>query len=81
MLYFWTCARGAEIGAVEAKEISEEADGLWWTVPNKKNAKREDATVFRVLLVGRAEQIAKRRLAANPSGYLFPSYRKLGQWE
>lgn len=81
MLYFWTCTREAEIGAMEAKEVSVEADGLWWTVPKEKNAKREDATDFRVPLVGRAEQIVKRRLAANPSGYLFPSYGKSGHWE
>lgn len=39
MLYFWTCTREAEIGAMEAKEVSVEADGLWWTVPRKKKRK------------------------------------------
>ncbi|MFY3603307.1 tyrosine-type recombinase/integrase [Achromobacter xylosoxidans] len=82
-LYLWTCARGAEIGAMEAEEISEEADGLWWTVPKEKtkNAKRAEATDFRVPLVGRAEQVVRRRKAAYGSGYLFPSYGKSGHWE
>jgi len=82
-LYLWTCARGAEIGAIEAEEISEEEDGLWWTVPKEKtkNMKRAEATDFRVPLVGRAEKIIRRRLDAYPSGYLFPSYGKSGHWE
>ncbi|CAB3705292.1 tyrosine-type recombinase/integrase [Achromobacter piechaudii] len=82
-LYLWTCARGAEIGAIEAEEISDEADGLWWTVPKEKtkNAKRPEATDFRVPLVGRAEQVVRRRLAAQKTGYLFPSYGKSGHWE
>lgn len=82
-LYLWTCARGAEIGAMEADEISEESDGLWWTVPKEKtkNGKRDEATDFRVPLVGRAEQVVRRRLAAYKSGYLFPSYGESGHWE
>lgn len=82
-LYLWTCARGAEIGAIEAAEVSDEADGLWWTVPKEKtkNAKRAEATDFRVPLVGRAEQVVRRRLAVHPEGYLFPSYGKSGHWE
>ena len=82
-LYLWTCARGAEIGAIEAEEIADEADGLWWTVPKEKtkNAKRPEATDFRVPLVGRAEQVVRRRLAALETGYLFPSYGKSGHWE
>lgn len=82
-LYLWTCARGAEIGAMEAEEISEEGDGLWWTVPKEKtkNAKRDEATDFRVPLVGRAEQVIRRRKAAYGKGYLFPSYGESGHWE
>src|SRR5690606_20917560 len=54
-LYLWTAARGAEITVMEAGEITEEADGLWWTVPKAKtkNVKRVEATDFRVPLVGR----------------------------
>ncbi|MGJ7497175.1 hypothetical protein ACSFA8_19100 [Variovorax sp. RT4R15] len=32
-LYLWTAARGAEILAMHASEITDEVDGLWWTVP------------------------------------------------
>lgn len=83
MLYLWNCARGAEIGAMEAEKVSEEADGLWWTVPKEKtkNAKLAEATDFRVPLVGRAEQVVRRRKEAYGSGYLFPSYGKSGHWE
>lgn len=82
-LYLWTAARGAEITVMEAGEISEEADGLWWTVPKAKtkNVKRAEATDFRVPLLGRAEEIVRRRLEAYPEGYLFPSYGKSGHWE
>ncbi|MCP1172995.1 tyrosine-type recombinase/integrase [Ralstonia chuxiongensis] len=74
-LYLWTCARGAEIVGMEAEEISEEADGLWWTVPHvkTKNVKHEGATDLRVPLVGRAEAVVRRRLAVAGKGYLFPS--------
>lgn len=82
-LYLWTAARGAEITVMEAGEITEEADGLWWTVPKAKtkNVKRMEATDFRVPLVGRAEEIVRRRLEAYPHGYLFPSYGASGHWE
>lgn len=82
-LYLWTCARGAEIVVMEASEITEESDGLWWTVPKAKtkNARHEEATDFRVPLVGRAEKIVRRRLKDHPDGYLFPSYGKAGHWE
>lgn len=74
-LYLWTDTRGAEIVAMEAQEITEEADGLWWTIPKAKtkNANRDDATDLRVPLVGRAEKIVRRRLAIAERGYLFPS--------
>jgi integrase len=74
-LYLWTCTRGAEICAMEAKEITEEVDGLWWTVPKAKtkNARHASATDLRVPLVGRAEAVVRRRLADYPSGYLFPA--------
>jgi len=74
-LYLWTCTRGAEISAMEAAEISEEEDGLWWTVPKAKtkNARHQLATDLRVPLVGRAASVVRRRLEATPAGYLFPS--------
>lgn len=74
-MYLWTCTRGAEIVTMEAKEISEEADGLWWTIPKAKtkNARYPHATDLRVPLVGRAKQIVQTRLAQYKTGYLFPS--------
>lgn len=74
-LYLWTCTRGAEICAMEAKEISQEKDGLWWTVPKAKtkNARHALATDLRVPLVGRAAAVVRRRLADYPSGFLFPA--------
>lgn len=82
-LYLWTCTRGAEIMAMEAAEISEEQDGLWWTVPKlkTKGARHALATDLRVPLVGRAEAVVRRRLAEAPSGYLFPSTGRLGHVE
>jgi integrase len=75
VLYLWTCARGSEIMAMHANEVAEESDGLWWTVPKDKtkNSWREHATDFRVPLVGRAEQVVRRRLAVANGGYLFAS--------
>ncbi|MBS0427566.1 MAG: integrase family protein [Proteobacteria bacterium] len=80
-MYLWTGTRGAEILAMEAREITEEPDGLWWTIPKAKtkNARIELATDLRVPLVGRAEAIVRRRLALYPSGYLFPSTGKLSK--
>ncbi|WP_414691470.1 tyrosine-type recombinase/integrase [Noviherbaspirillum sp.] len=74
-LYSWTCTRGSEICAMEAKEITEEVDGLWWTIPKAKtkNARHVNATDLRVPLIGRAEQIVRRRLPLARNGYLFPA--------
>jgi integrase len=80
ILYLWTCCRGAEIVAMAAEEVSDEADGLWWTVPKAKLKMRRLPllTDLRVPLVGRAEQIVRRRLAVHPQGFLFPSHGKSG---
>jgi integrase len=74
-LYLWTGARGSEIVAIEAHEITQEADGLWWTVPKikTKTARLELATDLRVPLVGRAAAVVRRRLANTPTGWLFPA--------
>lgn len=74
-LYLWTCCRGAEICAMEAHELREEADGLWWTVPVAKLKMRRNplTTDLRVPLVGRAETIVRRRLEQAAEGPLFPS--------
>ncbi|MGF6347943.1 tyrosine-type recombinase/integrase [Variovorax sp. W2I14] len=83
-LYLWTCTRGAEICAVAADEITEEDDGLWWTIPKAKtkNARHKDATDMRVPLVGRAAVVVRRRLQdAGKKGYLFPADTELGHTE
>lgn len=82
-LYLWTLARGSEILAIDAAEISREADGVWWTVPKTKtkSARHENATDFRVPLVGRALQVVERRLALHPTGPLFPSTGRAGHVE
>lgn len=79
-LYLWTGVRGGELLAMEVREVTEEADGLWWTLPKKKqkNARHEGAMDLRVPLVGRAEEIVRRRLAAHPKGFLFPSEGNAG---
>lgn len=73
-LYLWTCCRGAEIVAMERGEISEETDGVWWTIPrNKLKMRRNSRTVdLRVPLVGRALAIVQRRLEATRGRALFP---------
>ena len=73
-LYLWTLARGAESCAMDASEITEEEDGLWWTIPKAKtkNARHKMAIDLRVPLVGRAEKIVRRRLEAKAEGPLFP---------
>lgn len=74
-LYIWTGSRGAEIVQMEAREIAQESDGWWWTVPKEKlKMGRNDLAVdFRVPLVGRALAVVQRRLALYQTGYLFPA--------
>lgn len=74
-LYLWTGARGAEVITIEGREITEEGDVLWWTVPKAKtkNARIEAATDLRVPLVGRARAVVERRAELHGKGYLFPS--------
>jgi integrase len=79
-LYLWTATRGGEIVQMHATQITEEPDGLWWTMPKalSKNAKREAASDLRVPLVGRAKEVVDRRLLINPGGYLFAAKSKEG---
>lgn len=82
-VYLWTLARGSEICAMHAREISHEADGWWWTVPKAKtkNARIEGATDLRVPLLGEAKEVVRRRLALYPKGQLFPSNSESGHIE
>jgi integrase len=82
-LYMWTCCRGSEIVAMERAEITEEENGLWWTIPKHKtkNARHELATDLRVPLFGRAAVVVRRRLQSEPGSFLFPNSRALGHIE
>lgn len=82
-LYLWTGTRGAEIVAMQGSEVTEEPDGLWWTIPKAKtkNAKVLAATDHRVPLVGRAEQIVRQRMSLFGRGYLFPAGRGVAHSE
>jgi integrase len=79
-MYLWTGCRGAEICAMEAHEVTEEADGWWWTVPRSKmkTGRLDDTVEHRVPLVGRALALVQRRMSIYPAGYLFPSDSKEG---
>jgi hypothetical protein len=74
-MYMWTGTRGAEIVVAEGREMRDEDDGLWWTIPKAKtkNARHSDATDLRVPIIGRAEKIVRRRVAQFGDGFLFPS--------
>jgi len=81
-LYLWTASRGVEIVAMTRQEITQEADGWWWTVPKAKtkNARHENATDLRVPLVGQALAIVQRRMSEHDD-WLFPAPTKLGHVE
>lgn len=80
-LYLWTGLRGSEIVLIEKHEVTEEDDGLWWTIPKAKtkNARHPDATDHRVPLVGRAEDIVRRRMEVVESGYLIRAVSPRGK--
>ncbi len=79
IVQLWTCTRGAEIVQMQPKHFTQEADGLWWTVPKEltKGRHYENATDLRVPIVGRALEIVNR-LRANGSDWLFPSRSHAG---
>jgi integrase len=82
-LYLWTCCRGAEIVAMERSEITDEADGMWWTVPVAKLKMRRNPMVvaLRVPLIGRAETVVRRRLASHEDRWVFKSKGRSGHIE
>jgi len=77
-LYLWTGCRGDEICAMEGREVSQEPDGWWWTVPRAKQkmGRHELATDLRVPLLGRALEIVRRRMEVAGQGYLFVPVNK-----
>lgn len=82
-VYLWTLARGAEIVAMEREEILEDGGTLWWTIPKAKtkNARHDGATDLRVPLMGRAEEVVRRRMQLVAKGWIFPSVGKSGHIE
>jgi len=79
-IQLWTCTRGAEIVQMHRTQITQEADGWWWTVPKALTKGRHlaGASDLRVPLVGRALEIVQRLCAAQ-SGWLFPSVSRRGE--
>lgn len=75
VLYLWTGCRGAELVAMEGREVAREADGWWWTIPRAKlkMADHPLATDLRVPLVGRALKLVQARRKAYGAGWLFPA--------
>lgn len=82
-LMLWTCCRGAEVVAMDASEITSEADGTWWTIPRAKLKMRRNPrlTDLRVPLVGRALSVVQRRLPHAKGGLVFPSRGASGHVE
>lgn len=81
-LYLWTGTRGAEIVALEGREVRQETGGIWWwTIPKTKtkNARHENATDLRVPLFGRALNVVLRRKERFGDGWLFPAKRRDGK--
>ncbi|WP_374564448.1 tyrosine-type recombinase/integrase [Ideonella sp.] len=76
-LYLWTGCRGAEIVAIEGREVAQEADGWWWTIPRRKlkMGKHPLATDLRVPLIGRALEVVRARIDRHGAGYLYPPAR------
>lgn len=80
VIQLWTCTRGAEIVCMRGVDITEEPDGWWWTIPKEftKGRNNERATALRVPLIGRALEVVQRLVAANGSGWLYPSVTRAG---
>jgi integrase len=76
-LQLWTCTRGGEIVQMHGSQITDEPDGVWWTVPKSmtKGAHRVAASDLRVPLVGRALEIVQR---LRRDGWMFPSVSRQG---
>ena len=75
-IQLWTCTRGAEIVQMRRDQITQEADGWWWTVPKAatKGRNRVGAADLRVPLVGRALAVVQRL----EGDWLFPSVYRSG---
>lgn len=82
-IQLWTCTRGAEICQMRRSQISEEQDGLWWTVPkqNLKGRHVDSAFDLRVPLEGGARDVVERLLNDTPADvpWMFPSVSRDGE--
>lgn len=78
MIQLWTCTRGAEIVQMRHDQITDEKDGVWWTVPKvmTKGRNQDKAFDLRVPLAGRALEIVQRLRSGK--GWLFPSVSRDG---
>jgi len=78
MIQLWTCTRGSEIVQMRHEQITDEKDGVWWTVPKvmTKGMHQDKAFDLRVPLAGRALEIVQRLRSQN--GWLFPSVSRAG---
>jgi integrase len=76
-LYLWTGCRGAEIVAMEGREVTTEADGVWWTIPRSKLKMARHPLVqdLRVPLIGRAADLVLARKDVHGDLHLFPPQR------
>jgi len=77
VLQLWTCTRGAEIVNMRREHITDETDGVWWTVPKAltKGRNNPSATDLRVPLAGRALEVVQRLRGQQ---WLFPSVSHKG---
>lgn len=75
----WTCTRGAEIVQMRPAQITDEPDGVWWTVPKAMTKGKNHAAAYdlRVPLLGRALEVVQR-LRSNDGVWLFPSVSRVG---
>lgn len=76
-LYLWTGCRGAEIVAMEGREVAEVDGVLWWVIPRNKVKMRRMVTAADqpVPLLGRAAELIRARVQAHGAGPLFPPAR------
>ena len=60
---------------MQRSEVADEKGGLWWTIPRGKLKMRRNPSLpdLRLPLIGRAEAIVRRRLAATGKDFLFHS--------
>jgi len=80
-MYLWTGCRGAEIVQIEGREVSQESDGWWWTVPKSKlkMGGHPLSSDLRVPLIGRALAVVQSRIDLHGDRHLFPPLRGKSQ--